>query len=262
MEWDDRLAGVRSDLRGSRSGGDARGLYPGQPSGKDRSPAGDSNGIAVSARWFVLDFVVGLRSYLVAVVVGARWRLASWIFLSTAFLALAVGQLAFVNRYAVNVMFWDQWDFYHPAFLHQGIWTAFDEQFGPHRQGVGFLLALLIDRLTGWNSRGDAFAASALIIAAAALAVLLARRCGIRASLALLGVPLLFFTLRQFEHFVGATNLSHATMPLVLIMLYGHALFLRSGPKRSLVLGILVFFMLFTGFAQLAGYVAIVIASY
>jgi hypothetical protein len=201
-----------------------------------------------------------LRSHLVALLVTVRWRRWSWAFLCTVFVALAARQLAFVNRYAINVMFWDQWDFYRPAFHHQGIWAAFDEQFGPHRQGIGFLLALLVDHLTEWNSRGDAFAASGLIIIAAALAVLLARRCGIRAPLALLGVPLLFLTLRQFEHFVGATNLSHAAMPLVLIMLYGHALFLLPGPKRSLALGVLVFLMLFTGFAQLAGYVAIVIA--
>src|SRR5271154_5332895 len=143
-------------------------------------------------------------------------RVLSRIFAGAAFAALALRQLCLVDRYAVNVLFFDQWGFYYPLFHGQGWWATFDRRHGPHREGIGLVLTRILAGLSGWNSRVDAFAVSAVIIAAALLALILLGRCGSRAgSGAALAIPILFFNVHQFEAFVGASNLSHGAMPVL-----------------------------------------------
>jgi len=174
-----------------------------------------------------------------------------------AFAALAWGQLRFVDRYAVNVLFFDQWGFYYPLFHGQGWWETFDRRHGPHREGIGLVLTRVLADLSGWDSRADAFAVSAVIIAAALLALVLLRRCASRAGAgAALAVTVLFFNVHQFEGFVGASNLSHGAMPVFLLMAFALACFIRSDAWRLATLGLLTFLLVFTGFGLLAGLVA------
>jgi hypothetical protein len=80
------------------------------------------------------------------------------------FICLAWRQHQFVDRYAVNVIFWDQWDFYRPFFQGQGWWAPFSYQRGPHRQGAGFLITEILAGLSGWNSRWDGFGVNFLLM--------------------------------------------------------------------------------------------------
>jgi len=89
------------------------------------------------------------------------------------FLALAWRQHRFVDRHAVNLMYWDQWDFYQPLFHHEGPLAVFTRQQGPHREGLGLLVTQVLAEASGWNSRWDAFGVSFCIMASAALALLL-----------------------------------------------------------------------------------------
>lgn len=168
-------------------------------------------------------------------------------------MALFWRQHAFVDRYAINLMFWDQWDFYQPLFDGKGWWATFAQQHGPHRQGAGFLITRVLAGLSGWNSRWDAFAVSFCLLGAAGLGFAVARRCGLRSGISLLAIPLIFFNIRQYEMFVGASNISHGAMPVLLFMTWALAWFIASPAWRVLALALLNFLLTFTGFGVFVG---------
>ena len=177
------------------------------------------------------------------------------------FAALAVRQLAFVNRYAVNVLYWDQWDIYFPLFHHGSLWDVFSLQHGPHRQGIGFILTDALAHLSGWNSRWDAFGVCGVTIGATALALLLLRRAKLAFAAALAAVPLLFLNMRQYEMLVGPSNISHGAMPMALFMAYCLACFVRDFRWRYPIQAVLTFLLIFTGFGLFVGLIAPVVMA-
>ena len=187
---------------------------------------------------------------------SAPWPSRPWVGIVVAivFFLLALRQHLFVDSHAVNVMFWDQWDFYQPLFDGGGLWDLFSRQHGPHRQGLGMLLTALLAWLSDWNSRWDAFGVSFVLIAAALAGLALARGCGMR-GLGLVVVPLLFFNPRQYESFVAAANISHGAMPLLLLMALCLTWFVESRGLRHLLLALCTFLLIFTGFGLFAGLV-------
>ena len=167
---------------------------------------------------------------------------------------LGVRQLMFVNTHAVNVLYWDQWDFYRPLFENQGWWETFTRQHGPHREGLGLVLTRLIADASGWNSRWEAFAVCLIMIGAAAAALVLASRFGTRSRPILLAaVPLLFLNTHEYEIYVGAVNLSYAAVPMALLMAYCLSWFLRGRALRLGAVTALTFMLVFTGFGMFAG---------
>jgi hypothetical protein len=152
------------------------------------------------------------------------------------------------------MMFGDQWDFYEPMFRGQGWWQTFAHQHGPHREGAGLILTRILASISGWDSRWDAFAASLLLIGAAALGIRLARHFGIPGhSLLLAAVPLLFLNVHQYETFVGPVNLSHGAMPVALFMAYCLSWFLLGTLWRLTAVAALTFLLIFTGFGLFVG---------
>src|SRR4029450_10633169 len=108
--------------------------------------------------------------------IDARWT--AWI-IGFAFVVMAARLAVFVNRYAVNLVYWDQWDFLQGLFDGADAWTLFRWQHGPQRQGIGNLITALLYSATGWNGRADAAASAiALLLAAAAGLWLVRRVCG------------------------------------------------------------------------------------
>ncbi|MBK9990768.1 MAG: hypothetical protein IPP19_08570 [Verrucomicrobia bacterium] len=185
----------------------------------------------------------------------ASWyERSAWIVVSAVFLLLAWRQHQFVNQHAVNILFWDQWDFYAPLFREGSLWEIFKQQHGPHRQGLGFLLTDLLTHLSGWNSRWDAFGVSFVLIFAGLLGLLLARRCGAR-GISLVTIPLLFLNIRQYEMFVNASNISHGAMPMLLFMALLLCLFIERDALRLLAISLLTFLAIFTGFGIFVGLV-------
>ncbi len=168
------------------------------------------------------------------------------------FTILALRQHFFVDRYAVNMLYWDQWDFYTPLFQDGTIWDIFDRQHGPHRQGIGFVLTSILAQISGLNSRWDAFGVSFVLMAAAGLGLLLVRKCGVR-GYGLIAVPLIFFNIRQYEIFVGAANISHGAMPIFLFMALCLAWFIQPIGRRLSALCFLTFLLIFTGFGLFVG---------
>ena len=184
-----------------------------------------------------------------------KGRVAALLFSVLVFAILAWRQHRFVDHYAVNMLFWDQWDFYIPFFNDGSAWEIFTRQHGPHRQGLGFLITHLLARMSDWDSRWDAFAVSFAMMAAAALSVWLAVKHGFRLAGALIVSALLFLNLRQYEIFVGASNLSHGALPV--LMLVGACLcwFIHHAWLRAALLSFLTFMLIFTGFGIFAGLV-------
>jgi hypothetical protein len=183
-------------------------------------------------------------------------RVLPWI-VGLIFAGLAARHLKFVNTYAINILYWDEWDFFQPLFHGEGWWATFDLQHGPHRQGVGSVLMRAMAMVSGWDSRWDALAASILMIGAAGLGILLARRFGIpRHSLVLAGVPLLYLNVHQYESFVGAVNLSYASVPMLLFTAYCLSWFMGDQVWRLLAIAVLSVLLIFTGFGLFVGFIS------
>ncbi len=188
---------------------------------------------------------------------GINARVSTLVVLLALTAGLAVRLSFFISRYAVNLLFSDEWDFYTPLFKNLGWWQTFTWQHGPHREGIGLVLTRLLDGLTGWNTRADALAAGALVILATGLALALKYRLFGTLTLADVIIPLIGLTLFQYETFLGAVNLSYGACPLVLIVLYSLGLLIRNPYARyATVLG-LNFLLIFTGFGVFMGLVTI-----
>jgi hypothetical protein len=167
----------------------------------------------------------------------------------------ALRQHAFVDRYAVDVLYWDSWDLYHPLFAGQSWWASFDLQHGPHRQGLGGLLMRVLAQHSRWNSRYDAFSVSFALIIAVPLGAWLAFACGVR-GWALLLVPPIYLNIRQCHMFIASANPSHGALPVLLFTAYCLAFFLQREGIRLILQTTLVFLLIFTGFGLFAGLIA------
>jgi hypothetical protein len=178
-----------------------------------------------------------------------------------AFGVLAWRQYLLVDKFAVNLMYWDQWWYYQNLADH-GTWlSSFLFQLGPHRMGVGLLVTRILANLGSWNSRWDAFAVSFTLILAAALAWKLARRCGVRNGAALAAVPLMFLNLHGYGALTETANLSHGAMPVLLIVLFALSSFVTRDGWRLFVQAVLAVLLIFTGFGIFMGIVALLIFS-
>lgn len=179
-----------------------------------------------------------------------RWT--PWI-IASVFVLMGVRLATFVNRYAVNILFWDQWDFLQGLFDGADAWTLFRWQHGPQRQGIGNLIGAVIYSATGWNGRADA-AASAVVLLLAALAGLwlVKRVCGtLRPWDAV--VPLIFLTTASAETYFVSPNMAHGPLPALLLVAYALALTAPSHVMRCVLLVVLNFLAVNTGFTLLLG---------
>jgi hypothetical protein len=187
-------------------------------------------------------------------------------FLAPLFLLFVSGALiwrlfSFISRYAVNILFWDQWGFYTPLFHYQSLWQVFSWQHGPHRQGIGLVVTALLANMTNWNSRADAFAVGVLLCLALLCALVLKWR--LFGSLTFIDViiPLIFLTLFQYETFVVVPNLSYGVFPVLLIMLYCLGLLLENHRIRYAIILGLNFLLIYTGFGVFMGPLTMLLLS-
>ena len=172
---------------------------------------------------------------------------------------LAARLFRLVNRYAVNIFFWDQWDFYNATlFQRHSWWQMFAWQHGPHRQGVGAILSRIIEPLFHWNSRGEAFLACVPFVLGALLALYLKKRLYGPLTYSDALIPLLFFTPLEYESLFGSTNLSHGPLPILLLVVY------CLGWVYESYAWLLVanFLLIYTGFGFFAGIITPVLLTF
>ena len=179
-------------------------------------------------------------------------RVTSWL-ITAVFLFLAVRLAYFVNRYTVNIIFWDQWDFLQGLFDGADAWTLFRWQHGPQRQGLGNLISAVLYPATSWNGRTDAVVSAVAMGLAALSALWLVKRvCGTLRPWDVV-VPFLFLTTANAESYVVAPNSAHGPIPALLLIAYALALTVQSHSKRCVLLVVLNFFAVNTGFTLLLG---------
>ncbi|MCP4111716.1 MAG: hypothetical protein GY749_40365 [Desulfobacteraceae bacterium] len=159
----------------------------------------------------------------------------------------------YIDTYSVNILFWDQWDLYGIFIENKNPWELFRVQFGPHRQGIGFILTKIIADISGWNIRAEAFTIGIIVCGAMIFAFAVKVRLTTPLSWADAAIPLMFLTPIQYEIFSGASNLSHGSVPLLLLVLYSLAWTSRSCIFRHISVLIINFFLIYTGFGVFAG---------
>ena len=128
----------------------------------------------------------------------------------------------YIDRFSVNLLFWDQWDFYEAFFFdkHLSLWQLFSWQHSPHRQGLGFILTDIINQLSGWNTRTECFAAGIIMLITVLLFSAVKKK--LTGCLTRFDVILVLIVLTPLQHgiFSGTPNLSHGSVPIMLISLY------------------------------------------
>jgi hypothetical protein len=156
----------------------------------------------------------------------------------------------------VNIFFSDQWDFNNATlFQKHSLWEMFRWQHGPHRLGLGALLSKLAEPHFRWNSRAEAFLATAIITVAALCALYLKTRlCGSLNTFDI-AIPVIFFTPTQYESLWVTPDFAHGPLPLLLMLLYCLALTCERAVTRYVLVLVINFVAIYTGFGLLIGLV-------
>ncbi|MGE0127062.1 MAG: hypothetical protein AB7U82_03065 [Blastocatellales bacterium] len=169
------------------------------------------------------------------------------------FLLLSVRLFTLIHNHAVNILYWDQWDYYQPMFSGASWLELFRWQYGAHRQGLGFILTRAIAELTGWNTRIEAFAIGGLVCLAAMAALCLKRRLFGALNIYDIAIPLIVLTTAQFQTFVGAVNPAPAAFPLLLLALYCLAWTIAGNFRRCALTLLLNHLLIYTGYGFFIG---------
>ena len=169
-------------------------------------------------------------------------------------LILAVRLFRQVSQYAVNIFFSDQWAI-HEATLFQKhtLWEMFHWRYDAHRLGVGGLLSYFLEPHFRWNSRGEAFLATAIVTIAAFCAIYLKARLWGPICLFDLAIPAIFLTPAQYESLWVTPEYAHGPLPLLLVVLYCVALTCERAAVRYTLVLIVNFLALYTGYGLLMG---------
>jgi hypothetical protein len=180
---------------------------------------------------------------------GKRIRWAAGVVATGLSLFLAGRFLVLIDRYSVNTLFWDEWEFYFLLRRQTGLWELFTHQHGPHRMGVGLVLSHFIAPITGWNIRAECFAMGFIIAASVVAALALKRRLFGKLAWHDAVIPLLLFTPMQYAMWAETPDSSHSAIPLLLITLYCLAWTFRQAVLRYPLVLAINFLALFTGFS-------------
>ncbi|MBP7056482.1 MAG: hypothetical protein KBB52_06495 [Candidatus Omnitrophica bacterium] len=164
------------------------------------------------------------------------------------FIVVAVRWFVYVDRYSINIMFWDQWDFFDAFFGVNSIWDTFKWQHGPHRQGLGLILTKTVGQISGWDTRIECLLIGGLIFLTMCLAIILKKRLAGKITWSDVVIALIFLTPVQSEIFAMTPNMSHSAIPLMLIVLYAMAWTIKRLPLRYISVLSLNFLLIFTGF--------------
>lgn len=180
--------------------------------------------------------------------------------LGVVYLVLLFRMIWFVDQHAVNVLFWDQWDFLIHLFNgNTNLWDHFTLQHGPHRQGLGGVIISLLYPLSGWNVRVETFIAVALIAVSAFIALVIKGKIFGKLHWLDSIIPMTYFTLLQYEILIGTPNLAHGPVPLLLVTATAFMLTVDNQILRAVGLVVLLLFTTYTGFAIFSGIVVIVL---
>jgi hypothetical protein len=167
-----------------------------------------------------------------------------------------------ISRYAVNIFFWDEWDVKTVTlFQKNSIWHMFNGQHGWHRLGVGAWIEKVLDPLFHWNSRSESFVLGVIITSAAVCALWLKVRINGKISIFDVVIPAIFFSPAQWETLYLTPIFSQGPLPFLLIVLYCLAFTCERNALRYVLVLVLNFVTLYTGFGIFLGVLAPILLS-
>ena len=182
-------------------------------------------------------------------------QVLAWALPLVALAALTIRLLLYVRRYAVDVLYRDQWDFLDPLFRGDGPWAMFVLQHGPHRQGLGGLLLAWVLPASAWSLRVEAMVSVLILVLGGALAWATVRRATGATAWTDVVAPLLCLGGGLEEILVGTSNPAHGPIPMALVLALALAWTTRPPVPRALACSLLGGLATFTGFGFFAGVV-------
>lgn len=175
------------------------------------------------------------------------------LFLAGALSMYAIGHWFFlIDEYSVNILYYDQWDISNPIFYDSSFWEGFTYQHGPHRQGLGTIISKWIKSGSYWNNRTESFALGALSILT--MISFLGIKYKLAKKLEWLDVVIVLFATSPFQHgvFTNSLNWSHGMLPLFFLSLLCWVILIKPKKLRLILMFVLQFCMLYTGFGMFA----------
>lgn len=176
-----------------------------------------------------------------------------------AFITLAIGIFTFrlfyyINKQAVNILFFDQWDFLTPLFDNPSLIEMFTKQHGPHRQGLGLFISLAIGELTSWNTRAESFGIGVILVLSTIVFLFLKKRLSGSLNIWDILIPAIVLSPTQLEAIVLTPNPAHGAIPLLLLALSCIILTLENPIIRCSLLVFIGFLATYTGFGFFLGF--------
>jgi hypothetical protein len=151
----------------------------------------------------------------------------------TTFMAVRLAWL--VDRYAVDLPYWDQWDIWTGLFQKADLWTLWRWQHGPQRQGLGQWIIALCAWASDWNVRAEEFVSAFIIFLAAVVGLAIPRSLRGRWSVSDCLIPIALLTVSMVPVVTEAPNLSHGPLPLLLALICAY--FTQVEDERTRVTG-------------------------
>lgn len=158
-----------------------------------------------------------------------------------------------INRHAVNILFFDQWDFLSPLFENPTAWEMFTRQHGPHRQGLGLFVSKAVGIATDWNTRAECFTIGFILILVTLLALLLKKRLFGKLTVWDVLIPSITLSFTQIEAASMNPNPAHGALPILMVVISGLLLTLENKYIRYFGLVFITFFATYTGFGFFLG---------
>jgi hypothetical protein len=158
-----------------------------------------------------------------------------------------------INRYAVNVLFSDQWVTYTPLFDNYSWWQTFSMQFGPPRLGLGMFVTELVANLSGWDARAEAFVVGFILVLITACALWLKWRLFRSLTVWDSLIPMICLSLPQIPAHTIVPFPAYSAVPTLLLMFYALSLTCGNVVLRCSLLSALNFLLVFSCWGIFAG---------
>lgn len=191
-----------------------------------------------------------------------RARINNWIpylLIAASFVFFSLRMRGFIRRQAVNILFYDQWDFLTPLFGNPTAWEMFTRQHGPHRQGLGLFVSQAVGLASHWNTRAECAVIGLILVLVTIAALYLKKRLFGNLTGWDLLIPAITLTYTQIETVVLTPNPAHGALPILLVVISCLILTLENIYLRYLGLVFITFFATYTGFGFFLGVVTPVV---
>jgi hypothetical protein len=136
-------------------------------------------------------------------------------------LAVASWFFRLLLKNSVNLFFFDQIDLVQQFLLKEkSFFTLFFFQYGPHRQGISFVIWDCLNSVFGYHAFIPVFISFVAVFLATLIALLLVKEIRGENKISDFIIPVIFLSLRSNESFFATANPSHGPFSLFLLLLF------------------------------------------